>query len=90
MKHWSSGELVTLTDRRFLWITECYRGARELYGSVTSWVHPDGVVNVGLNSSRAEHWITVSLRNGKIWKARVPEALVDGARKFVEIADAVD
>jgi hypothetical protein len=83
---WTPGNLIALTDRRLLWITESYRFARVPYGSVTCYVHPGHVAQVETSSAGAV--LSVSLRNGKIWKLDIPEELRADAREFAAIAKA--
>jgi hypothetical protein len=80
------GNLIALTNRRLLWITERYRRARAQYGSVTCYAHLDNVAHVETGSADTVSRLSVSLRNGKIWNLDIPEELWADAREFAAAA----
>jgi hypothetical protein len=86
------GNLIALTNRRLLWITERYGRARAQYGSITCYAHLDNLARVEAGSadmvSSTASRLSVSLRNGKIWSLDIPEELVADAREFAAIAGA--
>jgi hypothetical protein len=86
------GNLIALTNRRLIWITERYRDARAQYGSVTCYAHLDNLAQVETDSagtvSSAVFRLSVSLRNGKIWRLDIPEELEADAREFAAMARA--
>ncbi len=77
------GQLIGLTDRRLLWITESFERARAPYGSVTCYAHPRNVARV-----EADSRLSVSLRNGKTWTLDIPEEMRKDAREFAAMAKA--
>jgi hypothetical protein len=86
IKRWTPGNLIALTDRRLLWITESHQRGRKLYGSFTCYAHPDNIAHVETGSADTMFRLSVSLRNGKIWKLSIPEELRMDAREFAAIA----
>jgi hypothetical protein len=86
IKRWTPGNLIALTDRRLLWITESHRRTRELYGSFTCYAHPDNVAQVETGSADTMFRPSVSLRNGKTWKLNIPEELTADVHEFAAMA----
>jgi hypothetical protein len=78
----SSGSLLSLTDRRLVWITERYRHSREMYGSVTCYSCLDGVERVETDGGAAACRLSVSLRNGKRWEVDIPNEFGAAAQAF--------
>jgi hypothetical protein len=81
------GNLIALTDRRLLWITESYQLACVLYGSVTCYAHLDNVADVETGSADAVSRLSISLRNGKVWNLDIPGELWAEAYQFGAIAE---
>lgn len=77
------GQLIALTDRRLLWITESFERTRALYGSVTCYAHPGNVAHL-----EADSRLSISLRNGKTWILDIPEEMRKDAREFASMAEA--
>jgi hypothetical protein len=77
------GNLLVLTDRRLLWITD----TRQRYGSVTCYAHLGNVAQVETGSDAACQ-LSVSLRNGKIWTLKIRDELRTDATEFAAIAGA--
>jgi hypothetical protein len=82
INRWTPGNLIVLTDRRVLWITENHGRARQTYGAVTCYAPLGGIARVEASSSSAVSWLVVSLRNGKTWKLDIPGELAADAREF--------
>jgi len=71
--HWISGDLLALTSRRLLWITDRERGSYSRYGSIASYAPFDAVLSIGLTSGRGADILQVNLNNGFAWQ--IPIAL---------------
>ena len=71
--HWISGDLLALTSRRLLWITDRERGSYSRYGSIASYAPCDAVLSIGLTSGRGADILQVNLNNGFAWQ--IPIAL---------------
>jgi hypothetical protein len=84
-KIWQPGDLVILTDRRFIWITDRYKGLREPYGRVTRSVRVSDIRSVCVRPSDREATLSIRLRDCE-WSIAVNCELEVAARGF---ADAV-
>ena len=65
-----AGDLLALTDRRLLWITDREKGFRSRYGSIASYTPFDAATNVALT---ADH-LQVDLPGGVAWHVPVKPA----------------
>jgi hypothetical protein len=65
--HWISGDLLALTSRRLLWITDRERGSYSRYGSIASYARFDAVHSIGLTGRGADIF-QVNLNNGCAWQ----------------------
>ena len=79
------GDLVIFTDRRFIWITDRYKGLREPYGRVTRSVRVSDIRSVCVRPSDREATLSIRLRDCE-WSIAVNCELEVAARGF---ADAV-
>jgi hypothetical protein len=70
-RHWIAGDLLALTARRLLWITDRERGAYSPYGSIASYAPLGAVRSIGLTSGRRGHVLQVDLNGGSTWQVRV-------------------
>ena len=62
-----AGDLLALTSRRLLWITDRERGSRSRYGSIASYAPFDAVLGIDLTSGRSGHILQVGLNAGSAW-----------------------
>ncbi len=69
---WMAGDLIALTGRRLLWITDRERGSYSRYGSIASYAPFRAVRSIGLTSGRGGDILQVTLNDGSAW--RVPMA----------------
>ncbi len=70
--HWIAGDLLALTSRRLLWITDRERGSHSRYGSVASYAPFDAVLGINLTSGRSGHILQVGLNDGSSWQVPIP------------------
>jgi len=59
-----AGDLLALTPRRLLWITDRERGYYSRFGTIASYAPLDGVVSIGLSGDTLQ----VDLNNGSVWQ----------------------
>jgi len=86
-----AGDLLALTDRRLLWITDGERGSYSRYGSIASYAPFNAVLSIGLTSGRTGHILQVDLNSGSAW--RIPttaESRWDFERVAKEFAAALE
>ena len=69
--HWIAGDLLALTSRRLLWITDRERGSYSRYGSIASYVSFDAVLSFGLTSGRGGHILQIGLNDGSAWQVPI-------------------
>ena len=82
---WQPGDLVIFTDRRFIWITDRYKGLREPYGRVTRSVRVSDIRSVCVRPSDGEATLSIRLRDCE-WSIAVNCDLEAAARGFAEAA----
>jgi hypothetical protein len=70
-RHWIAGDLLALTGRRLLWITDRERGSYWRYGSIVSYAPLDAVQSIGLASGRGGHILQVELNGGSAWQVPI-------------------
>jgi hypothetical protein len=63
-----AGDLLALTARRLLWITDRERGYYSRFGSIASYAPLDAIVSIGLRSSRSGDILQVDLNSGSTWQ----------------------
>jgi hypothetical protein len=83
-RHWIAGDLLVLTGRRLLWITDRERGSHSRYGSIASYAPFDAVQSIGLTSGRGGNVLQVDLKSGAAW--RIPIA-AESRRDFERVAE---
>lgn len=82
---WQPGDFVICTDRRFIWITDRYKGRYERYGRVIRSVRRRDVRAVSL--LREDHGVTLSIRfEAQEWTIAVDSELEGAAAEFAEAA----
>ena len=82
---WSAGDLILLSRRRVLWITERRRGAYEPYGTISRSAPLDALLDVGCCSIHQEPHIEVLLRSGEVWRFPVNEGYKSDAQSFADV-----
>lgn len=85
-RSWLAGDMIVVSARRIVWITERCRGAREIYGDIVSWAALENVSLVTVPDDRSRCELDVFLRNGKVWSIEVPDQMAADARRFVSLA----
>ena len=63
----AAGDLLALTNKRLLWITDRWNGHYERYGSVTTTAPLRGLADVDCPRTRDRRDLTISLRLGPSW-----------------------
>jgi hypothetical protein len=63
-----AGDLLALTDRRLLWITDRDRGSYSRFGSIASYAPFDAVASIGVTSGRTGDMLQVDLKSGTAWQ----------------------
>jgi hypothetical protein len=66
----AAGDLLALTDRRLLWITDREKGLRSLYGSIASYAPLEAVSHITLISDSLQ----VDLKGGLAWRVPIAPA----------------
>jgi len=90
-RHWSAGDLLALTGRRLLWITDRERESYSRYGSIASYAPFDAVRSIGLTSGRSGHIFQVNLNGGSAWRIPITaESRWDCKRVAEEFAAALE
>jgi hypothetical protein len=70
-----AGDLLALTDRRALWITDRDRGSYSRFGSIASYAPFEAVASIGVISGRRGDMLQVELKSGSAWQLPVaPES----------------
>jgi hypothetical protein len=89
--HWIAGDLLALTGRRLLWITDRERGSYSRYGSIASYAPFDAVRSIGLTLGRSGHILQVNLNCGSAWRIPITaESRWDCKRVAEEFAAALE
>jgi hypothetical protein len=70
-RHWIAGDLLVLTSRRLLWITDRARESYSRYGSIASYASFDAVLGIGLTSRRGAQFLQVDLNDGSAWQVPI-------------------
>ncbi len=88
--HWIAGDLLALTSRRLLWITDRESGSYSRYGSIASYAPYEGVQRIGLVSGRGGQVIQVDLSSRSAWQIPVEsERRCDWQRVVEDFAAAL-
>ncbi len=82
--HWIAGDLLALTSRRLLWITDRERGSHSRYGSIASYAPFDAVVGIDLTSGRSGHILQVGLTAGSSWQVPIARDSPWDCRRIAE------
>jgi hypothetical protein len=90
-RRWIAGDLLALTSRRLLWITDRERGYYSRYGSIVSYARFDAVLSFGLRSGRGGHILQVYLNGGSTWRIPIAfESQSDSQRLAEDFAAALE
>jgi hypothetical protein len=81
---WSAGDLILLSRRRVLWITERRRTAYEPYGTVSHTAPLAALVNVGYRLAGHQPQLQVCLRSGESWRLPLDDSAEADAQSFVD------
>lgn len=82
----SAGDLLLLSDRRLLWITDWYRYTYEPYGTVSRSAPLSAVKDVRPRRVDSGPAVEVALRSGILWRVPAGEVLENSANAFVDAA----
>jgi hypothetical protein len=63
-----AGDLLALTDRRVLWITDRDGGSYSRFGSIASYAPFDAVASIGVTSGQRGDMLQVDLKSGSRWR----------------------
>jgi hypothetical protein len=86
-----AGDLLALTGRRLLWITDRERGSYSRYGSIASYAPLDAVLGTALTSGRGGQILQVDLNGGSAWQVPIASASHwDGQRAVEDFAAALE
>ena len=90
-RRWIAGDLLALTSRRLLWITDRERGFYSRYGCIASYARFDAVLGVGLRSGPCGHILQVDLNGGSAWRIPIAfESQSDRQRLAEDFAAALE
>jgi len=80
------GDVLALTGRRLLWITDRDGGSYSRYGTIASYAPHRAVRSVELRADRAGHFLHVDLSGDCGWRIPVQPECLTGAKDFVTLA----
>lgn len=84
---WSAADLLAITDRRVLWITDRHYGRYQPYGRIASFAPLASVSECACIRNEAGLSLVVTLRGSAAWQIPVPSELEDEARSFAQAAE---
>jgi hypothetical protein len=70
-RRWLAGDLLALTGRRLLWITDREKESHAPYGSIASYAPHDAVRSIGLAEGRHGPILQVDLNSGSTWQVPI-------------------
>jgi hypothetical protein len=79
---WSGGDLILLSQRRVLWITERRGTVCEPYGTISYSAPLAALVEAGYYSAAHEPQLRVCLRSGQIWRLPLDNGNEPDAQSF--------
>jgi hypothetical protein len=79
-----AGDLLALTSRRLLWITDRERGYYSRFGSIASYAPLDAVASIGLTSGRGGDVLQVDLNSGSAWQLPMASESREGRQRIAE------
>lgn len=83
---WSAGDLILLSQRRVLWITERRGSARERYGTVSFSAPLAALADVCFHAAEHGPQLRVRLRSGETWRLPLDDGNEADARSFADAA----
>jgi hypothetical protein len=85
-----AGDLVALTNKRVLWITDRWDGHYERYGSVTTTAPLRGIVGAHCPRTRDKHDLRILFRSGNSWSIPLSPEGSEEAEAFAEYCAAYE
>jgi hypothetical protein len=79
-----AGDLLALTDRRLLWITDRDGGSYSRFGSIATYAPFDAVLRIGLTSGRGGDLLQVDLNSGSTWRLPMASESREERRQIAE------
>jgi hypothetical protein len=83
-----AGDLLALTDKRILWITDRRDGRYERYGSITRTGRLRGIETVGCERDRDEGELMIAFGEGAHWRIPVGRDRIEAAQSCAEAFSA--
>jgi hypothetical protein len=88
---WIAGDLLALTARRLLWITDRDRKSYSRYGTIASYAPCDAVLSIGFTTNRGKDILQVGLNGGSAWQVPIAsEGHLDCGRLAEDFAAALE
>jgi hypothetical protein len=84
-RHWLPGDLIVLTNRRLMWISDRERGFRSPYGSVASYAPLRAVRRIEPKQRRDGRILNVHLDGGASWKIPIASGNLENAVEFAKL-----
>ena len=85
-RRWAPGDLIALTDRRVLWISDRIRGGYDPYGLIARYGRTALLSALVFNAEARE--VVFSFRSGQAWRIPIRAEWLDVARSFAELCRA--
>jgi hypothetical protein len=85
---WFSADLLAITDRRIMWITDRHRERHEPYGTITMFAPLKAIAEWAFIRSQTGASLAVALEAGGTWRIPVRFEAEAGARAFIQAAEA--
>ena len=90
-RRWIAGDLLALTARRLLWITDRDRKSYSRYGTIASYAPCDAVLSIGLTTNGGKDIFQVGLESGSAWQVPIAsEGRLDCRRLAEDFAAALE
>jgi hypothetical protein len=83
-QRWISGDLLAVTGRRLLWITDRERGYYSRFGTIASYAPFEAVLSIGLTSGRGGDFLQVDLKSGSAWQFPMASESREGRQRIAE------
>jgi hypothetical protein len=80
--HWMAGDLVSVTSRRLLWITERRQGKYERYGAVSHSARLSSITGIRCVGAGRGTRFEITLRSGDAWNVPLGADQAQEARRF--------
>jgi hypothetical protein len=90
-RRWIAADLLTLTDRRVLWITDRDRRSYSRFGSIACYAPLDAVASISVTSGRTGDMLQVDSKSGSVWRLPVASECHDDCQRIAhEFAAALE